>query len=272
MAILRAGARVVSLTAALNITALFLTSIGISASPALADQNSAIAKYNGKDYQGALNDFKAVVEKDPKNGFAWYYMALCNQCLARVDEAKKDYKWVVDNGPPNLKANAQAGLSQLEKVNSRTGGSASSASTSTASTAGTAPASGTTGGTGKMSKDLIDRSASASKDAGKEAKGSAAPAKTAAATSNIDKVIEFFSESARACQLTEPSWEEAKAKYPKLNFQKVNPGDPLCEKYGVSEYPTIIVLDKNGKALATQAGQQSTESICTAIDSCLSKK
>jgi tetratricopeptide (TPR) repeat protein len=275
MAILRAGAKVLSLGAALGLTIMCSTTlVTLAGLPAQAagDQNLAVQKYNAKDYQGALNELKAVYAKDPKNSLCRYYMALCNQCLARVDEAKKDYKWVVDNGAPNLKAQAQTGLNQLEKVNARTGGSGAVASTPAA----------TTGDTPKGGPDLVERSKDkAGKDASakdtndKSTKtGSATATKTAAASSggNVAKVINFFSDAARASQLMEQSWEEIKLKYPKITFQKVNAGDPLCDKYNVSEFPTVVMLDKNGKQLSSQSGSQTTDAMATAIDNCNDKK
>jgi predicted Zn-dependent protease len=293
MAILRTGAKVISLTGALGLTVMCsttltsltaLTTLTIStALPAHAagNQNQAIQKYNAKDYQGALNEFKAVYAKEPKNSLCRYYMALCNQCLARVDEAKKDYQWVVDNGTGALKAQAQAGLAQLEKVTIRSGGSASMAATPAATTATTSK----TADGGKAGTDLIERSKDpAAKDAGgKDASGkstasggskpgSTTPTKTAAAGGNVAKVLNFFSDASRQSQLMEQSWEDTKAKYPKITFQKVNAGEALCDKYGITEFPTIIVLDKSGKALATQAGQQSAESMASTIDTCNDKK
>jgi thioredoxin-related protein len=70
----------------------------------------------------------------------------------------------------------------------------------------------------------------------------------------------------------ESSWDEIKPKYPKITFTKVNAGDALCEKYGVSEFPTIVVLDKSGKVLSTQPGTQSAESMATTIDTYNNKK
>jgi len=282
MAILRTGANLLSLAAALGLAIGYWTTMTIVTdlpAQAAGDQNQAIQKYNAKDYQGALNEFRTVYARDPKNSLCRYYMALCNQCLANVDEAKKDYKWVVDNGAPNLKAQAQTGLSQLEKVSIRSGGSTSAAS---------APAvSATTGDASKGGADLIERSKDKSgKDMpGKDASGKGTAAggdkssgstatKTASTSSggNVGTVLNFYSDSSRNSQLMESSWDEIKPKYPKITFTKVNAGDAQCEKYGVSEFPTIVVLDKNGKVLSTQPGTQSTESMATTIDTYNNKK
>lgn len=101
----------------------------VSAGPVLAAPDVftvAKGKYEKKDYQGALNDFKALSAKYPTNVLCHYYMALCNQCLSRVGEAKKEYQWVIDNDRGSLANNATAGLNQLSGVNnssSKAGGS-----------------------------------------------------------------------------------------------------------------------------------------------------
>jgi len=258
-------------TGIITLAALLVQSL--SALPALAaDMKGAVAKYNAKDYQGALNEFKDVFAKDQKNSMARYYMALCNQCLARVEEAKKDYKWVIDNGAPSLKANATTGLNQLEKVGGRTGGSAAAAPA--ASTTKTAAADAS-----KPGHDLIERSPTAAKDPkDKTATATGGKPGTTTASAKADdggavaRVVNFYSEASRGSQLMETAWDEVKAKYPKITFQKISTGDPMCDKYNVSEFPTVVMLDKNGKALATQAGPQSTEQMETAINTCNQKK
>jgi hypothetical protein len=87
--------------------------------------STAKSKYEKKDYQGALNDFKVLSAKYPTNVLCHYYMALCNQCLSRVGEAKKEYQWVIANDRGNLSGQATAGLNQLSGLS---GGSASSGS------------------------------------------------------------------------------------------------------------------------------------------------
>jgi protein-disulfide isomerase len=72
--------------------------------------------------------------------------------------------------------------------------------------------------------------------------------------------------------LMEPAWEEVKTKFSKYTCQKVNAGDALCEKYNVSVFPTIIMLDKNGNQLGSQSGVQSADSIASAIDAANGKK
>ncbi len=70
-------------------------------------------KYTAKNYQGALNEFKALSAKYPTRADFHYYLALCNQCLSRTAEAKNEYKWVMDNDRGDLNRMATAGYEQL---------------------------------------------------------------------------------------------------------------------------------------------------------------
>lgn len=93
--------------------------------PALAAPDvfsTAKSKYEKKDYQGALNDFKALSAKYPNNALCHYYMALCNQCLTRVSEAKREYQWVMDNDRGSLSRQAATGLNQLSGGKPSVGG------------------------------------------------------------------------------------------------------------------------------------------------------
>jgi thioredoxin-like negative regulator of GroEL len=82
----------------------------------------AKSKYEKKEYQGALNDFKALSAKYPNNALCHYYMALCNQCLTRVGEAKSEYQWVIANDRGSLSRQAAAGLNQLSGGKPSVGG------------------------------------------------------------------------------------------------------------------------------------------------------
>ncbi|MBU6454308.1 MAG: thioredoxin family protein [Cyanobacteria bacterium REEB67] len=276
----KAGAAVktqtAALTAALTSTAsaamiLLLTGPVLQAQAAPADMNKATAKYTAKDYQGALNEFKAITAKEPANALAHYYMALCNQCLARVGEARSEYKWVSEHSSGALASQAQAGLAQLDKVNVRTGGSGStSTSTTTTASAGTGTAES------KPSNDLIDRSGKKMEEgkdkAASAAKTAAAPTKATAGGDKVAKIINFYGDNSRESILMEPAWEEVKNKFSKYTCQKVNAGDPLCDKYNVSVFPTIILLDKNGNQLSSQSGVQSFDSIVSTVDAANAKK
>lgn len=232
------------------------------------DMKAGIAKYNAKQYQAALNDFKDVAKANPKDGLCHYYMALCNQCLARVGEAKAEYEKVMQLGPENLKPNAQKGLDLLSKVTGRTGGVSGSptavASTAGAGTAAPGTAAGAAAGTA---------GATAGGDKAKEAKDKEAAKKE---LPNVKQVILFYSESSPASISMESTWDDAKLKYKGIEFTRLNVADnsnaELISKYGVSNYPTTVVIDQAGKVLHNQAGPIIGDGFTSMMDGYLKKK
>lgn len=229
------------------------------------DMQAGIAKYNAKQYQAALNDFKDVAKASPKDGLCHYYMALCNQCLARVGEAKAEYEKVMQLGPENLKPNAQKGLDLLSKVTGRTGG-VSGSPTAVASATGTAAASSGAAGTPAAG-------GATAADKAKEAKEKEAAKKE---LPNIKQVIMFYSESSPASISMESTWDDAKLKYKGIEFTRLNVADnsnaELMNKYGVSNYPTTVVLDQSGKVLHNQVGPIIGDSFSSMMDGYLKKK
>ncbi|MBX9941887.1 MAG: hypothetical protein K2Y32_21650 [Candidatus Obscuribacterales bacterium] len=239
-------------------SALVLTGIMVGPNVLAADMQSGIKKYNAKDYQGALNDFKDVLKAKPNDGLCHYYMALCNQCLARIGEAKLHYQKVIDVGPASLKANAQAGLSQLDKVTVRYGGG-TSASTSTSSSASSAP--------------VVVASAAGAKDAKADAKTDGKPE---AKKPNVKRIIMFYSDSSPGSMSMESTWDDAKQKYKDIEFTRLNVADPsnaeMLSQYGVSSYPTTVVIDQGGKVLHNQAGAILGDAFSSMVDGYLKKK
>lgn len=240
-------------------SALVLTGIVVGQNVLAADMQSGIKKYNAKDYQGALNDFKDVLKAKPNDGLCHYYMAMCNQCLARIGEAKLHYQKVIDVGPASLKANAQAGLSQLDKVTVRYGGGSSASA-----------------GSGTASAPLVVASAAGAKD-GKDGKGDAkAEAKPEGKKPNVKRIIMFYSDSSPGSMSMESTWDDAKQKYKDIEFTRLNVADPsnaeMISQYGVSSYPTTVVIDQGGKVLHNQAGAILGDAFSTMVDGYLKKK
>lgn len=228
-----------------------------------ADMQTAVKKYNAKQYQAALNDFKELSRAKPSEGLYHYYLALCNQCLARVGEAKLEYQKVIDSGHPSLRANAQAGLSQLEKVSVRTGGGGAAA-----------PAAST-------ANDVSPVVTSAKQDPkdpvlakGKDKKDELAEAKKKLPA--IKQIIMFYSDSSSGSAAMEATWDEAKLKYKDIEFTRLNVADnanaEMVAKYGVNAYPTTVMIDQAGKAVHNQAGAVIGEAFGSTIDSYLKKK
>jgi hypothetical protein len=254
-------------------TCVALTSLGaglfaesaLAAPTAALEMKNATAKYTAKDYQGALNLFKAVVVKEPTNALAHYYLALCNQCLARVGEAKGEYKWVSEHSSGALAEQAKTGLAQLDKVNVRTGGdSAGSSMPATATASASTKSDGKDAG---PSKDLIERSGAKDKDATASGAAAATKGAPAAKADKVSRIVNFYSENSRQSQTMEENWSEIKTKFTKYACQKVNAGDEMCTTYGVTEFPTILILDKAGHVLSTQSGVVTADQVATAVDS-----
>ncbi len=196
----------------------------------------AKGKYEKKDYQGALNDFKALSAKYPTNVLCHYYMALCNQCLTRVGEAKKEYQWVIDNDRGSLANNAAAGLKQLSGVNNGSSGS-----------------SGTTGSATAGAYTAIGSSASRSSAGG-----------------SIKMVLDFYTKWCGPCKEMEPAFEAAKGRYRAITFKRYDAEDPanasLVKQFAVHAYPTIVMIDGKGKVLYNQAGGLPDEELAQTID------
>ncbi|CAN5613298.1 hypothetical protein BH11CYA1_BH11CYA1_33530 [soil metagenome] len=212
----------------------------LSLSPALAAPDAftvAKAKYEKKDYQGALNDFKALGAKYPNNALCHYYMALCNQCLTRVGEAKKEYQWVIEHDRSNLASQATAGLNQLSGVNNGSG------SGSTSSSLGSS-----TGGA------FTPIGSGASKTAG-------GPVKV---------VLDFYTTWCGPCKEMEPAFEAAKGRYRAISFKRYNAEDPanvaLVKQFAVRAYPTIVMIDGKGKVLYNQPGGLPDQELARTID------
>lgn len=245
--------------------AIFLALTVGGAALSAPDMQGAIKKYNAKDYQGALNDLKEFAKAKPNDGLCHYYMALCNQCLARVGEAKLHYQKVLEIGHPSLKANAQTGLNQLEKVTVRYGGVRASGASTAVATATPGLVDGPAGAAKTAAAGKTDGKADA-KD-GKDAKK---------VLPNIKRVIMFYSDSSPGSAAMESTWDDAKQKYKDLEFTRLNVADSsnaeMVAQYGVTSYPTTVVLDQGGKVLHNQAGPIMGEAFGSMLDSYLKKK
>ncbi len=78
-------------------------------------------------------------------------------------------------------------------------------------------------------------------------------------TQNRPKVLKFYADWCEKCKEFNPIIEGAKLKYEdKVDFQFVNIDDPanklLVAKYGVTNLPTTIYLDKDGEEVGTMIG------------------
>jgi tetratricopeptide (TPR) repeat protein len=123
-----------SLLALCFISASFISGQNALAAPTFQE---GMAEYNSGKYAHALSTFQTFKASYPNNALVHYYIALCQQGLGHVDQAKAEYKWVMDSRDPSLAGKAAAGLSQLANVRtSGSGGGSSAAVMPTASAPG----------------------------------------------------------------------------------------------------------------------------------------
>lgn len=86
---------------------------------------AAVAEYKAGKYQSALSMFKQLSASSPSNALTHYWIAVCQHQLGHIEQAKKEYQFVVNSGDPRLKPLAEAGLGKISGA--RTSGSTSSA-------------------------------------------------------------------------------------------------------------------------------------------------
>lgn len=69
--------------------------------PAYADDafTKGVNTFNKRDYKSALAQFEAIVKREPRNAYALYYVAICNQYLGKPEVARKQYRNIVDSFP-----------------------------------------------------------------------------------------------------------------------------------------------------------------------------
>ncbi|MBP9093819.1 thioredoxin family protein [bacterium] len=194
--------------------------------------STARSKYEKKDYQGALNDFKVLSAKYPTNVLCHYYMALCNQCLSRVGEAKKEYQWVIANDRGNLSGQATAGLNQL---------------------------SGLSGGSGSSGSATAGAYTAISSSAGRSAAGG-----------QVKMVLDFYTKWCGPCKQMEPAFEAAKGRYKSISFKRYDAEDKanaaLVKQFNVRGFPTIVMIDAKGKVLYNEPGGLPDEELAQMID------
>ncbi|MBU6455537.1 MAG: hypothetical protein KGS72_27440 [Cyanobacteria bacterium REEB67] len=114
----------ISLLALAFISALLGNALNALAAPSFQE---GMAEYNSGKYAHALGTFQTFKASYPNNALVHYYIALCQQGLGHIDQAKAEYKWVMESRDPQLAGKAAAGLSQLANVRTAGAGGASSA-------------------------------------------------------------------------------------------------------------------------------------------------
>lgn len=89
---------------------------GAAGAPGSKDFIEAVKQYNGKDYEGALKKFSALVQSQPNSADAFYYLGSCCQQTGRLQDAQRYYQYVVLRFPGTRAAQyAKPALDALEK-------------------------------------------------------------------------------------------------------------------------------------------------------------
>jgi len=102
----------------------------------------AVADYNAGQYAKALGKLEAVKAAYPTNALVHYYMALCQQAVGHLGQAKVEYQWVISSRDPKLAPMAMTGLSQLSGARTTGGGSSGGSSVGSSGSSSMASSSG----------------------------------------------------------------------------------------------------------------------------------
>jgi TolA-binding protein len=106
---------------------------------AQANFQQAVQDYNTGKYGRALSEFKDIEATYPTNALTHYYIALCQQSVGHIDQARQEFQWVIANGPEQLKSMAHTGLNQLTGVKTQVSSTPLIASASMPTQGSTAP-------------------------------------------------------------------------------------------------------------------------------------
>lgn len=60
---------------------------------------SALKRQTHQDFAGAAEDYRRILEADPKNKQAWYGIGVIDQAYGRTAEARKDYDKALETDP-----------------------------------------------------------------------------------------------------------------------------------------------------------------------------
>ena len=228
-----------------------------AAAPSAPGYAQAVSDFQGKRYARALSGFQAAVRAKPNDAMCHYYMALCYQYQNQVGFALQEYQWVVANcRDARLKAQAQAGLSQMEHYSSSRLTQLSSASRFSAGAAGRA-GSGAAGASGGGS-------------AGGAAAGNFARGRL--------KVMVFSTKWCGVCKRYDPNFDQVASisKYSATcDFQHLDAEEPgnadLVRRYSIAAYPTTVCADSTGKPIQHFTGLTSAEGLASIVDQSLSR-
>jgi tetratricopeptide (TPR) repeat protein len=121
--------------------AVLTISVAALQSPAMSQASfqQAVQDYNSGKYGRALSEFKSMEASYPNNALTHYYIALCEQTVGHLEQARAEFRWVIANGNSQLKAMATTGLNQLANAKTQVSYAPSATASAPASPTSTAP-------------------------------------------------------------------------------------------------------------------------------------
>jgi thiol-disulfide isomerase/thioredoxin len=212
---------------------------------------SGVSHYKAGQYKEAVADLKQVTAAYPTNGLSHYYLGLSYQALGNRAEARQEFTLTSQYGDASLKAYAARAMGTISaSAHSNAGGGYASASSSASATSGGA----TSGSNSDEFKSMGMAAAAMASTGGQPA--TISPASSRA--SQVAQVLEFYTDWCHVCKGFEPIWTETQQKMSNIQFQQFNAEDgsnaQLVQKYNVTQYPTLVYLDKSGNVLKRMAG------------------
>lgn len=86
-----------------------------------AQMSEAMQLYQSRNYNQALERFKAITQANPRLAMGHYYLALCHQAVGHISQAQGEYQLVMQLDRGQLYNYAAAGLRQLGSARGMSG-------------------------------------------------------------------------------------------------------------------------------------------------------
>jgi tetratricopeptide (TPR) repeat protein len=142
------------LTARSAAVAILVGCLGVFSAHAQAGPSfqEGVAQYNSGKYAQAVSTLQVVKASYPNNAWVHYYLAMSEQAIGHIEQAKAEYQWVISSRDPKLAPQATVGLAQLS--NARTTGSGGRSSSTTVAAVSSGGGGGQKLAMGKVKKVL----------------------------------------------------------------------------------------------------------------------
>lgn len=236
--------------------------------PALAQNSefsSAVQTFNAAQYPQAADMFVQYLRQQPNDALAHYYLGVTWHCLGRAQEAANEYGWVQRNSQdPELLKRVNMGLTVVSRALAAPPQAPVQQAYAPApqyapqgqqfapqypqqayqpvaqTEYGAVTGGGGGGTTGWLSSRGAQQAAAAT--------GSTLPANIG----TQGRIIDLYTQWCGWCKKFEPIFMQAQAKYGSaIQFERLDAeaagSDRIVKKYRVKGYPTVLLLDNQGR-------------------------